>query len=196
VLSSLHEGDEDQQIGDAESQAEEGPAATGGAAPQGRAGQGDGDRAEEHVEHEQADEAEDEGRDGHAVGVTAAGGLDGVVVGGGAGCRCGELHGGSAPDDRVDGGSGGGRQRVGSRRRSVGGRTAATAVPLAEREDAQPYGDDGGGDGGEGERRVGHGAHHDAEQQERYDEEQHGMNPPPSRPVRPGRLSLRFGERL
>src|SRR5690606_30100055 len=69
----LHEGEQDQQVGDAEAEAQGGAPAPGGAARQGQAREHDGERSEDDVEDEQAEQAQDEGRDGHAVGVADSG---------------------------------------------------------------------------------------------------------------------------
>jgi hypothetical protein len=50
---------------------------------------------------------------------------------------------------------------------------ASPGGPLAHGEDDQPDADDGGGDEGDGKRRVGHGAQRDAEQKQGGYEEQH-----------------------
>src|SRR5690606_32054580 len=105
----LHEGEQDQQVGDAEAEAQGGAPAPGGAARQGQAREHDGERSEDDVEDEQAEQAQDEGRDGHAVGVADSGAV------GGPG---GELH-----EDRLPrstrGRTVGGRDGVGGRARRV-----------------------------------------------------------------------------
>ncbi|WP_443063144.1 pentapeptide repeat-containing protein [Streptomyces sp. NBC_00483] len=68
------QGAEHDEVGDAETEPEEGAAAPLGAAPQGDGREDDRDGAEEDVHDEQPDQTEDERGDGHAVDVTPSDG--------------------------------------------------------------------------------------------------------------------------
>ena len=115
----LHERQEDEQVGDAESEPEEGAAAPGCAPPQRERRQHDGGGAEEDVEDEQAQQAQHEGRDGHPVGVMDSGARPAGAV------RCMVI---GFPRSGVCGADGTyGLVRVSARRCRVGGRGARAA---------------------------------------------------------------------
>lgn len=85
----LHECQQDDEIGHAESEAEQGASPAGGAPAQRETPEHHREGPEEQVESEQADESEDARGDGRLTGVTEAPFLTPVAVTGGCACRRG-----------------------------------------------------------------------------------------------------------